>query len=285
MFMLDAFKVDAFTTTPYTGNIAGVVLKADGLSERQMQQIAREMNVSETAFVLAPTEKGATHRLRFFTPAEEIRLCGHATVASFHLLAERGDIKVPAKVALQTNIGILEVDLRANGEVYLTSDALGHGPSPFDRERCAKFLGIAVEDVGSDIMIVRCNLFVPVSGLKAMEAMKPDVKAIAAARGVIDGIVPVSFETGEGGLTRIRYFAPGVGIDEDPVTGTAHMGLAGYLLNTGRIGAPGKFVGEQGHECGRPGRVLVEIDGTAEAPRVRVGGRAVTVLSGQMRAP
>ena len=283
--MLEAYKVDAFTTKPYTGNIAGVVPKADGLTERQMQAIAREMNVSETAFVLPATEAGASIRLRFFTPSKEIRLCGHATVAAFHVLVERGEIKAPAKVKLQTNVGILDVDARANGEIYLTSDPLTFEPSPYDRARVAKLLGIAPEEIRDPIMIVRGKLFVPVSGLKALEAMKPDLPAIAREAARIDGVVPVSFEATEGAFTRIRYFVPAFGIDEDPVTGTAHMGLAGYLLKVGKIRSPSTFVGEQGHECGRPGLVSVEVEGDANAPTVRVGGRAVTVLRGELRAP
>lgn len=282
---LQAYKVDAFTTTPYTGNIAGVVPNADGLTDRQMQAIAREMNVSETAFVLPATERGAQIRLRYFTPTSEIRLCGHATIASFHLLVERGELKAPSSVKLQTNVGILDVDLRANGEVYLASDPLTVEPSPIDRARAAKLLGLDAEEIGEPILVVRRNLFIPVSGLKALEAMRPDLDAIKVEYGRVDGVVPVSFETGEGALTRIRFFTPGQGIDEDPVTGTAHMGLAGYLLKIGKIRSPTKFVGEQGHECGRPGRVMVEVEGFADAPIVRVGGRAVTVLSGTLRAP
>lgn len=283
---LDAAKVDAFTTTPYTGNIAGVVLDADGLDERQMQRIAREMNVSETAFLMAPSAEGATMRLRYFTPTWEIPLCGHATIAAFHLLAERGLLKTPARVALETGAGVLDVEVRADGEVYLSSDPLTYEPSPWDRASCARALGLPATDVTGDALVVSKKLFVPVAGLKAMAAMRPDLPAIAALRERFLGVVPVSMETGEKGhLTRIRFFAPGIGIDEDPVTGTAHMALAGFLARSGRLSLPARFVGEQGHECGRPGLVSVEADGPADALRVRVGGRAVTTLAGRLRAP
>lgn len=283
---LVAYKVDAFTTTPYTGNIAGVVVDADGLTERQMQAIAREMNVSETAFVLPATEPGAQMRLRYFTPSSEIRLCGHATVASFHILVERGAIRPPARVALQTNVGVLDVDVRSDGSVFLASDPLTFEPSPYDRVRCATFLGLSAGEIVGDAHVVRRKLFVPVAGLKAMEAMRPDLHAIKAEYHRIDGVAPVTEETHDkDALTHIRYFAPGLGVDEDPVTGTAHMGLAGYLLRTGRIRSPASFVGEQGSECGRPGRVSVEVSGSPGAPRVLVGGRAVTVLRGSLREP
>lgn len=285
MQRIDAYKVDAFTTTPYTGNIAGVVVDATGLSDRQMQAIAREMNVSETAFVLPATEPSAQMRLRYFTPASEIRLCGHATIATFHLLVELGRLRAPTKIKLQTNVGVLDIDVRADGEIFMASDPLVIDPSPLDRARCAALLGIPVEDVREPILLIRRTVFVGVSGLKALEAMRPDLPAIKAEYGRIDGIVPVSLEAGEGARTRIRFFAPGLGIDEDPVTGTAHFALAAYLLRAGQLSSPGAFVGEQGHECGRPGRVSVEVEGPADAPRVRMGGRAVTVLVGSMRLP
>lgn len=280
--MLEAYKVDAFTTEPYTGNIAGVVPRAEGLTDAQMQRIAREMNVSETAFVLPPTERGAHMRLRFFTPASEIRMCGHATVASFHLLAEKGVLKAPAKVALQTNVGILEVDVRADGQVFLSSDTLASERSPLARADIARMLGVPAKDVLDDGLVVRRTLFVKVSGLRAMREMRPDMAAIKAEYHRLDGLVPISLETsGPDVLTRMRFFAPGLGIDEDPVTGTAHMGLVAYLRALGVVGEKARFVGEQGHECGRPGRVSVEADGA----RVLVGGRAVTVLRGQMQVP
>ncbi|HUR70084.1 MAG TPA: PhzF family phenazine biosynthesis protein [Candidatus Thermoplasmatota archaeon] len=285
MRLLEAYKVDAFTTTPYTGNIAGVVPKAEGLSDAQMQRIAREMNVSETAFVLPATTPGAQIRLRYFTPATEIRLCGHATIASFHLLVEKGMLKAPAQVKLQTNVGVLEVDVRADGEAFMSSDSLVVEPAPFTRAECAALLGLPVDELREPILVIRRTLFVGVSGLKAMEAMRPDLPAIKAEYHRLDGVVPVSFDTPGDALTRIRFFAPGLGIDEDPVTGTAHFALAAYALRAGKIRAPARFVGEQGHECGRPGRVSVEVDGSADAPRVRMGGRAVTVFSGTLVAP
>jgi PhzF family phenazine biosynthesis protein len=206
-------------------------------------------------------------------------------VAAFHLLIERGELKPPAHVRLQTNVGILDVDVRANGEVYLASDTLDFDVAPFTRARCASLLGLAQLEVREPILVIRRTLFVGVSGLKALETMRPDLPAIKAAYDRIDGIVPVSLEAGPGALTRIRFFAPGLGIEEDPVTGTAHFALAVYLLNAGKIVSPARFVGEQGQECGRPGRVSVEVDGPAEAPRVRMGGRAVTVFAGSLRLP
>ena len=289
MRRLDAYKVDAFTTTPYAGNAAGVVPDAEGLGERQMGAIGREMGVSETAFILPPDAPGAAMRLRYFTPTEEIPLCGHATIATFHLLAEMGRLRPPARVALQTGAGVLDVEVREGPEVWMASEPLVAEKPPLAAVHVAELLGVAPEALLPEpSLVVSRKLFVPVRGLKALEAMRPQRRAMAedCRRHGLEGIVPVSFETfGGDALTHVRFFAPAVGIDEDPVTGTAHMGLAAYLVSLGRLRPPARFVGEQGHFVGRPGRVMVEVEGTPDALRVRVGGRAVTVLSGSMLAP
>lgn len=294
MLQIEAYKVDAFTTTPFSGNAAGVVPVAAGLGDAQMQAMAREMNVSETGFLTPPTQPGAHHRLRYFTPTSEIRLCGHATVAMFHLLAETRRIPVPYRGKLETGVGILDVEVRAGPEVYLTSDPIVVEPSPLPKERVAQLLGLGEEQVspkGEPILLVKGMLFATVAGLKAMETMQPDLRGIAEEhrRHGIDGVVPVSLETRDPqSLTHIRYFVPGVGIDEDPVTGAAHMSLAGYLLRIGRLdlsSGRARFVGEQGDFCGRPGRVVVEVEGTPETPTVRIGGRAVTSFAGAFRLP
>lgn len=282
-----AFKVDAFTERPYGGNPAGVVPDAEGLSEAQMRAIAREMNLSETAFVLRPTVEGADVRLRYFTPAVEVPLCGHATIAAFHLLVQRGTIK-PGALHVQTNAGVLAVDVRPDGRVFLASDALSYAPSPLDRAAIARVLGVAPAELLDGAMLVKGKLIAPVRGLKTLETMRPDFAAIreASVSHGFQGIAPLSMETrNPDASTHIRYFAPHVGIDEDPVTGTAHMALAGYLLKTGRMHAKCVFLGEQGDFCGRPGCVEVEIGGTLDDPHVAVGGRAVVVMKGSLVVP
>lgn len=311
MRRIEAYKVDAFTTTPYAGNPAGVVPDAKGLTEREMQQIAREMNVSETAFLLPATKPGADLKLRYFTPRSEVDLCGHATVATFHVLSSTGRLPKP-KLKLETNVGILDIEV-VDGTIWMQSDRVVIEPSPLGPAEVAQLLG--TKHV-ADAMIVKRKLFATVPGLKAMESLRPDLPAIARLyeEQGIDGVVPVSFETQDrANLTHIRYFVPGVGIDEDPVTGTAHMALAGYLLRLGKIatldassgprprrvpGAPARFTGEQGAFCGRPGTVIVEVEGDANdgagqgsgfalaaaaGPRVRIGGRAVVSFEGALR--
>lgn len=283
---LAAYKVDAFTDRAYGGNPAGVVPDAASLTEAQMRAIAREMNLSETAFLLPPTSPAADLRVRFFTPTSEIPLCGHATIASFHLLRELGRIG-PGVTRLETNVGVLPVEVRADGRAFLQSDPLTFAPSPATDAELARLLGVAREEVLPGARLVRGKLIAPVRGLKTLETAKPDFRGILAlAPKGVQGLAPLSYETRtRGPLTHVRYFAPSVGIDEDPVTGTAHIALGGYLVEAGKIGVPAAFVGEQGDFCGRPGLVEVEVSGTRDAPVVRVGGRAVTVLRGTMAVP
>lgn len=289
MAELQAFKVDAFTDRAYAGNGAGVVPDANGLSDAQMQAIAREMNLSETAFVLRPAAEGADVRLRYFTPASEVPLCGHATIAAFHLLAELGRIASPSRLRVETGAGVLPVDVREDGRVFLTAGPLSYHPSPAAPDALASLLGVPQDELLAEPapMLIQGKLFVPVRGLKTLETMRPDFPRIRAlAQHGVQGVAPLSFETrSPESLTHIRYFAPAVGIDEDPVTGTAHMGLAGYLLGAARMRTKCVFIGEQGDFCGRPGRVEVEVMGTQEAPIIRVGGRAVTVMRGSLVVP
>lgn len=283
MRRIEACKVDAFTTTALAGNAAGVVTDAATLTDREMQQIAREMNVSETAFLLPATRPDADLRLRYFTPTHEIKLCGHATVAMFHRLQETGQLS-QSRIRLETNVGVLDVALEG-GRVFLRSDPVVVEPSPIDAAAAANLLGIPS---AQDAWLSKRILFVTVDGLKAMSSIRPDLPAIAKlSRELdVDGIAPVSFETrAPEARTHIRYFVPHLGIDEDPVTGVAHMALAGYLVKLGRLALPGRFVGEQGEFCGRPGSVLVEASGSPGKLDVRIGGHAVTSLEGRMRLP
>ena len=289
MTQLDAFKVDAFTSTPYEGNGAGVVLEAQALDARQMQAMAREMNLSETAFVLRASRADADLRLRYFTPTVEVPLCGHATVAALHVLDELGRVPREKPLRIETNEGIIHADVRADGRVFLGGEAPRVEPSPVQPDAIARALGVPHASLAQKLppLLVRGQLIVPVAGLDAMKTMTPDAAAIGdLARLGIDGVVALSLETQtDEAFTHIRYFAPAVGIPEDPVTGVAHLALAAYLLHTGAMHARCVFVGEQGHFCGRPGRVEVECGGTKDAPDVRVDGHAVTVLRGKMNVP
>lgn len=298
-------QVDAFTTKPFAGNYAGVVPDGDGLSDAQMLSIAREMNVSETAFILPPSQPGADLRIRWFTPGEEVPLCGHATVASFHLLAEEGrrGMERPGTYAfrLETRSGILAVTVEKEQQGAQVEFEL---PVPAFRSladapmRVLNALGLLPAALDAALPIVAENyLYLPVRGLRELGAIRPDYVALADACtdvGVM-GVSVLTLETIEPtSAVHSRFFAPGLGVNEDPVTGSANGPLGVYLQRfvapLGRALASTKlpdgrlvYVGEQGDEVERPGRVAIRLKVEGEAVRrVWIVGRAVTVLKGSM---
>lgn len=294
---LPILLVDAFTDEPLTGNSAGVVVDADGLSDLQMQQIARELAVSETAFVLSPPNPAADLWIRWFTPSNEVPLCGHATVASFHALAE-GDlhgIVSPGiyNFRLLTRSGVLPVVV----EKGKTETVIRFGlPLPeFQRAGHHKLdlmriLGIEQEALEQHLPIVEAQyLYLPVRRLHTLFALKPNMFALSQflTNRKYGGLCVFTTETVEkSSSVHSRFFAPHQGIDEDPVTGSANGPLGVYLFEQGIV-EPIKeelvMIGEQGDVLGRRGRVTLRV-GVREnrAVSVEIAGRAVTVLQAEL---
>lgn len=290
-------KVDAFTETPLTGNPAGVVEDAAGLSEERMQLIAREMAAPETAFILPAERPGADLRIRWFTPTVEVPLCGHATIAAFHALAEDGMYGMlepnTYHFTVETRSGNLPVTVeKGPGGVNISfglhvPDFVRAGQYKLDVMRV---LNISLDEFENRMPIVRTDyLYVPVRRLHTMFAMKPNFFALSQFlrnRNLL-GLCAFTTETVERtSAVHSRFFAPPVGIEEDPVTGSANGPLGAYLFRFGKLEAPGgslTLVGEQGDVMGRKGRVLIHLSvEKGEIGSLRIGGRAVTILSGQM---
>ena len=282
--------VDAFTTDPLSGNAAGLVPDAAGLEDGQMRAIARELNASETAFLL-PSD-GADRRIRYFTPTREVDLCGHATVASHAWLAEAGRID-DGTHTLETNVGVLEVTVE-DGLVRMTQDEADVETVDLDYERVAAALGAdpaTLRDVGADLPLATAStglgyLVVPVNFLSALSGLDPEFGAVAELTEELDvtGVYAFTFDALEPGSTlHGRMFAPAAGVDEDPVTGTASGAVGAYLREIEAFDGelPEEMVLEQGHFVDRPGRVRV----WARDDPVTVGGRAVTVLDGSIVVP
>ncbi len=290
-------QVDAFTTAPHTGNPAGVVLDGKGLSEKQMQSIAREMNLSETAFILPASKQDADVRIRWFTPTTEVPLCGHATIASFHSLAEEGKLGMNKDgtyhFELETASGILPVDVtKSNGAI---SVMFGLKIPSFERVTHYKLdlvrvLNVSLTEFDNKMSILRSDyLFVPVRRLHTLFAMKPNFLAMTKflTTHKLGGICIYTTETiDRDSAVHSRFFEPHMGINEDPVTGSAHGPLAVLLHQNGLLNPKeGKciFQGEQGDAIGRRGRVAVELSVDDDKPvSVRIGGTAITVLNGEM---
>jgi len=305
-----ACVVDAFTDEPLAGNPAGVVPAADGLTDAQMGAIAREINASETAFLL--DSETADRRLRYFTPTEEVDLCGHATVASHALLAAEG--LADGTHSLETNVGELSIELD-DGTVWMAQNPPEVEAVDADYEALADALGtepVALREAGRDLPVARAStglafLVVPVTYLERLGEMAPEMDAVEALSAAHDvrGVYAFTFDTLSPDATlHGRCFVPSAGVPEDPVTGTA-SGACGAYLDRFRAfdGTDGEADGqsddgdaedratpaemrfEQGHALGRPGLVRVEASRATSDGVVRIGGEAVVALDGELRVP
>lgn len=288
---IDVCIVDAFTDRPLAGNAAGVVTDAEGLSEEAMAAIAAELNASETAFV--SDSEAADRRVRYFTPTAEIDLCGHATIASHARLFETGAIE-PGTHTVETNVGVLDVDIEADGRVWLSGEPATVDRTDLGYERVAEALGAdpaTLTDIGADLPLAVASiglpfLIVPVNFLEAVSGLDPDLDAIAELSAELDvtGVYAFTFDTLEADSTlHGRMFAPAVGVDEDPVTGTASGAAGAYLREFEAFEGefPEEMIFEQGHFVDRPGNVSVR----ARTDPISIGGRAVTALEGTVAVP
>ncbi len=255
-------QVDSFTDRPFSGNPAAVCIMKEPADEQWMQAVAQEMNLSETAFLYPDQD---CYQLRWFTPQIEVDLCGHATLASAHVLWEEGLLPSDRQARFKTRSGLLTADKRG-GIIELdfpalaTEDALAP-PDLVDA------LGVTSSRAGkgSDFYLVE------VDSETTVRMTKPDFSALA--RGGYKSVVITSQASTPDFDIVSRFFAPGFGIDEDPVTGSAHCCLGPYWQR--RLN---KSVFRAYQASARGGAVHV----TVEGDRVRLGGNAVTVFHGEL---
>ena len=258
--------VDAFTDVPFRGNPAAVCLLDQMRGDAWMQSVAAEMNLSETAFVL---RQGDAWRLRWFTPRVEVDLCGHATLASAHVLWEVDRVSADRSIVFETRSGRLTC---AKHGGWIEMDF------PAEPATQASDPGPLLAALGAEGSVVghkrnRMDYLVEVEDAATVRGLKPDMRLLASlpVRGVI--VTATSDDPRFDFIS--RFFAPGVGVDEDPVTGSAHCCLAPYWSQ--KLGKS-EMVGFQA--SGRGGAVRVKIRGN----RVAIGGQAVTVVSGRLSA-
>ncbi len=256
------YQVDAFTNRPFAGNPAAVCILAAPAAEAWMRDLAREMNLSETAF-LVPKDDG--FNLRWFTPAVEVELCGHATIASAHVLWESGTLNPYQQARFQTQSGLLTADLRGNW-IELDFPAKMEEPATYWYS-LANALGVKPRYVGMS----QFDYLVELDSEQTVRNLTPDFNLLkqTKARGVI---VTARAEEGEFDFVS-RFFAPGSGVDEDPVTGSAHCVLAPYWAK--HLGKT-EFLAYQASQRG--GVIKVALVGD----RVKLGGQAVTVMRGEL---
>ncbi len=255
--------VDAFTATPFAGNPAAVCLLPSPRDDAWMQAVAREMNLAETAFLL---REGDEFGLRWFTPAVEVDLCGHATLASAHVLWEDGHLPQGAEARFHTRSGLLRA---ARQDDWITLDFPATPPVPCDP------VPEVVQAIGAPVRLHARSKFdylVELESEAAVRALTPDL-ALLARLGGTRGVIATSRSTSPGIDFVSRFFAPAAGIPEDPVTGSAHCALGPLWAE--RLGKT-SLVGYQASPRGGMVRVTLKGD------RVLLGGQAVTVLRAEL---
>ena len=296
--------VDAFAEQPYRGNPAGVVLDADGLSDTQMQRIAREINASETSFLTRLNDLHRLPRLRWFTPATEVQFCGHATLAAAHALADSGALtQILARPEPCVTFESAAGELRLYPERlppphnqfvwWLQMPDPRLEPDHTNPLRTCDLLGITLDDLAPALPPARTRdndvIFMITSWQRLME-LSPNFAALAewCQQSNIRGVCVATTATlSESTSVHSRFFAPAVGINEDPVTGSVHGPLAALLV---RHGAVPSVAGLAGLMClqgrgERIGVVRARVQTTATGCSVRIGGVCHTTVSGTVRVP
>jgi PhzF family phenazine biosynthesis protein len=294
---LRLYQVNAFTARPFAGNPAAVVPDARGLSDAEMQAIARELNLSETAFAL-PGHDPAQIRVRFFTPTAEVPSCGHATIATHFVRAEERPAAGPI------------VQLTAAGPIGVTFEPRPDGrrrvwmrqrPATFekvlDAGEAASLLA-ALDVTADDVLPLpmqvvstgHSKVMIPLRRRERLRALRPSARALCdlSARIGCNGYFAFTLDAPDPGrLAHGRMFAPAIGIPEDPVTGNANGPMGAYLLRYGLAAGDANgtlsFTAGQGDELGRPGLAHVRVEAADGTLDVSVGGDAVVVWRGELR--
>lgn len=292
------YQVDSFTTELFQGNPAGVVPEADGLTAAQMQAIAREMNNSETAFILSPTAEDHEVWIRFFTPATEVPSCGHATIAAHYVRAL--EMGLPSSTVIQKiGAGILPVEIiREAGDcrIVMTQGAIEFGETfaGGQRNEIVSALGLDPHDIDDrcPVQIVstgHSKVLVGIRQRAVLDGLHPDLARLTGISQRIgcNGYFVFVLSDGPGeALSHGRMFAPAIGIAEDPVTGNANGPLGAYLVRHRLVPVSGNrltFKARQGEAIGRPGTVEVTVEIAEGKPTaVRVGGSAVIVFQSEL---
>jgi PhzF family phenazine biosynthesis protein len=289
------YQVDSFTRNRFHGNPAGVVPNADGLTDAQMQRIARELNNSETAFIFASQSPEYDVEVRFFTPTTEVPLCGHATIAAHYVRAIEG-AAVTGRVLQKTKAGILPVDIVKDGDDFsiIMTQGTPQVGEPFPQavtKEIAEALGISAEDLRPECPTCiasagHSKIMVGIRSNVQLHALKPNMEALAAISAKVgcNGYYVFTLNPGEDVLVHGRMFAPAIGILEDPVTGNANGPLGIYLVHYGICRNLEQkdelnFKILQGEAIHRDGGMLVHVQIENGKPKcVQITGQAVVAF-------
>ena len=292
------YQVDVFTRTPMEGNAAGVVPQGDSLSSRQMQAIARELNNSETAFLLRPDADDHDVRIRYFTPTMEVPTCGHATIAAHYVRAHSHNLAAD-RYWHKIGIGRLPVDIKRENSDYRI--IMTQGPPEIDPplstnkgKAVLDALNIGVGDTVRDFPIAKVDtgaskIIVGVKSRDILNDVAPQydrLRSLGLSLNCTGFFVFTLAEPDPDVFSHCRMFAPQTGIPEDPVTGNGNGPLGAYLTNFNLIDNSGPtvyFRSRQGESMGRPGTAHVWVDlSDGQAKTIRVGGDAVIAFEAEL---
>ncbi len=282
--------VDAFSAHPFKGNPVAVVLDADGLSDAEMQAIARWTNLSETTFLLPARAQGADYRLRIFTTRGELPFAGHPTLGSAHAVLEAGRFTPRNGVLVQECAqGLVRISVEGDGEyrrlVLDLPEATAQPIESSDIEELEAILGVPlirsaaplIVDVGARWAVVQ------VANAEVVLGLKPDFTRSAAfeRRFGLTGVTVFGTHSRSDAAIEVRSFAPSCGTEEDPVCGSGNGSVAVFRYLNGLLAPEGeRYLAGQGQMVGRDGRVAVSVD---ETGKVKIGGACVTCVDGTLR--
>ncbi|MFJ6199734.1 PhzF family phenazine biosynthesis protein [Micromonospora sp. NPDC092111] len=277
--------VDVFTDRPFAGNPLAVVFGAEALATEQMQALALEFNLSETVFVLPPTQVGVTYRARIFTPAEELPFAGHPSVGAAVTASRRGMFDA-GPVTQECHAGVLPIEVTGNAAT-LTGGTPTLGPE-LDPEPLLEMAGLTAADhAGPAPRVAGCGLEFPYLPVHPDAVARARVNAAAAHRYGVEHVSVFSWDA-DAQTAHARVFVPGMGVPEDPATGSAALGLGVWLVASGLLPGEGRstYAVRQGAEIRRPSALACTV--TAEggaAVGATVAGQVMPVARGEIMIP
>ena len=292
------YQVDSFTKEKFTGNPAGVISNADGLTDYEMQKIARELNNSETAFIFSSNSNEYDAHVRFFTPTNEVPICGHATIAAHYVRAIENKLET-SRLYHKTGAGILPVDIIKENNDYkiiMTQGRIEFGTiiDGINKEKLLAALNIKDSNLleNYEIQIVstgHSKVMVGIRSVSTLNTLQPDYNALSKLSKIIkcNGYYAFTVDSKDSDiLINGRMFAPAIGINEDPVTGNANGPLGAYLVHHNHVkhnNSLFRFKAKQGEAIKRPGIIEVEVKIEDNEPvEVKVAGNAVIIFKSEL---
>ncbi len=292
------YQVDSFTKEKFKGNPAGVISNADGLTENEMQKIARELNNSETAFIFSSNNKEYDAHVRFFTPKDEVPICGHATIAAHYVRAIENGLDT-SRIYHKTGAGILPVDVVKENDDYkiiMTQGKIEFGTviKGENKEELLTALNIKESDLleNYDIQIVstgHSKVMIGIRSIETLNNLQPNYNELSKLSKIIkcNGYYVFTVDSKDSDiLINGRMFAPAIGINEDPVTGNANGPLGAYLVHHNHVkhnNSLFRFKAKQGEAIKRTGVIEIDVKIENNEPvEVKIAGNAVIIFKSEL---